>query len=194
MSRRHRSCRGAAQLIAFEIDSNFQKIITLDVKLMMYCLCACICPACICRLLYYRRLFYYRSAQDSSATAAQLNVAMSSPARDYKIGIARPDGSVENNPTFYLEATSGFYSGEFAGSFIDDETTNWIGYVAINGPPKGGTPGSPKGGPLPEGGRDIAIVFRGTQVILFWCTLHAAAYCEQVSQSLCGPFTLVISW
>lgn len=83
-------------------------------------------------------------------------MAWRSPACDYKIGIVQEDGSVENDTTFYLEATSGFYSGEFAGSLIDDETTNWIGYIAINGPAKGG--------PLPEGGRDIVVAFRGTQV------------------------------
>ncbi|KAK9902639.1 hypothetical protein WJX75_001078 [Coccomyxa subellipsoidea] len=90
---------------------------------------------------------------------AELNVAKSSPARKYRIGIAGLDGNVENDPTFYLKATSGFYPGEFRGSIIKDETTNWIGYVAINGPPKGGPPGSPKEKTLPEGGRDIAIVF-----------------------------------
>jgi hypothetical protein len=78
----------------------------------------------------------------------QINVAADSPVRAYSLGF--PDTDYNDN-SFYLIATSGIYSGEFAGAVEDDLSTNWIGYVAL-GPKQG-----------PDNKRDIVIAFRGTQ-------------------------------
>ena len=80
---------------------------------------------------------------------AQLNVADDSPARRYEVGV-RYNGVLEDDPAFYLFATAGVYhEQDILG--LDPESTNWIGFVGI--------------GPQLDGKRNIAIAFRGTQVI-----------------------------
>ena len=80
----------------------------------------------------------------------QLNVARDSPARLYTVGVER-NGMLEDDLAFYLVATGGAYVEEsFVGALL---STNWIGYIGI--------------GPKDVGEkRDIAIAFRGTQVLV----------------------------
>ena len=80
----------------------------------------------------------------------QLNVARDSPARLYTVGVER-NGMLEDDLAFYLVATGGAYAEEsFVGALL---STNWIGYIGI--------------GPKDVSGkRDVAIAFRGTQVLV----------------------------
>ncbi|BDA50421.1 Phospholipase A1-II 5 [Coccomyxa sp. Obi] len=70
------------------------------------------------------------------------------------------DYSIEADKGFYLTATSGIYPGQEGFFDPGNETTNWIGYIAVSKP-------LPMG-PLKESKRDIAIVFRGTQAKTEW--------------------------
>lgn len=81
-----------------------------------------------------------------------MNVSMESPARKYEVGI-RYDGKVlEDDLAFYLLATSGIEQPDLLDRKHKLMSSNWIGFVGIEGRKDGG------------GLRDIVIAFRGTQV------------------------------
>lgn len=79
-------------------------------------------------------------------------MAEGAEARKYALGIADEAGDVDDDPTFFLIATSGLFRGELPEILVDDVSTNWIGYIAIG--PKAGE----------EQRRDIVVAFRGTMV------------------------------
>ena len=80
----------------------------------------------------------------------QLNVAEGSTARTYTLGVKR-NGVLEDDLAFYLVATGGAYKEESpVGPLL---STNWIGYIGVGQKDAGFK-------------RDIAIAFRGTQVLI----------------------------
>eukprot|EP00884_Botryococcus_braunii_P002039 jgi/Botrbrau1/11836/Bobra.0175s0001.1 len=85
-------------------------------------------------------------------------VAEDSPARKYTIGIPGKGGS-KGDKSFYLTATSGFYTRELDGGDVEVESTNWIGYVGI------GSRQDVKSGP---GHLDIVVAFRGSVAKTEW--------------------------
>eukprot|EP00884_Botryococcus_braunii_P016214 jgi/Botrbrau1/3276/Bobra.174_1s0043.2 len=104
----------------------------------------------------------------------QLNVEADSPARQYVPGIAGPDGklTIDDN-TFYLYGTAGVFKGEFQGVGVSIEHSYWMGYVSI--------------GPLPDGSKNIMIVFRGTQKKLEWVSDAVSGMVPWVGEELETP-------